>query len=158
MKCNAKLTSKNIFHILKLAIMVSLPTIFQLEIFQILLWILWQKFMILAFCFVAKKQFSHSCMANHLSRCWQYSQHLVCWICRLLFMMWSYLPFNICMFKAAFIPTASDRVNITTTQGQKCSFSQFPDRIFLSEDTVKVMELVPLAICWKTQGYLFKWE
>ena len=37
MKWNAKLTSKNIFHILKLAIMVFLPTIFQLEIFQILL-------------------------------------------------------------------------------------------------------------------------
>ena len=62
------------------------------------------------------------------------------------------------MFKAALIPTASDRVNITTAQGQKCSFSQFPGRICLSEDTVKVMELVPLAICWKTQGYLFKWE
>ena len=37
MKWNAKLISKHIFHILKLAIMVSLPIIFQLEIFQILL-------------------------------------------------------------------------------------------------------------------------
>ena len=62
------------------------------------------------------------------------------------------------MFKAVLIPTASDRVNIITAQGQKCSISQFPDRIFLSKDTVKVMELVPLAIGWKTQGYLFKWE
>lgn len=37
MKWNAKLTAKHIVHILKLAIMVSLPIIFQLEIFQVLL-------------------------------------------------------------------------------------------------------------------------
>lgn len=62
------------------------------------------------------------------------------------------------MFKGTLIPTPSGRVNTATAQGQKCSLSQFPDRRFLPRNIMKDMELVPLATCWKMQGYLFKWE
>lgn len=82
------------------------------------------------FALLLRSTSPHPAMVSLLSRCRQPSQNFVCWISRFLFMMWSYLQFNVCMFKASLTPTPLGKVNYHySPRPEILLFPTFPKKV-----------------------------